>query len=160
MSNKIIMFFFLKVVLGCHLSSLQGSPWQLLQLKESQRDWFKVKTRFTGKDPMASQIVKKKMRAGLDILCKSLQIISHGMLFLWGPQGKKNRGQLRNSWRRDVARKTKGPGVTWREQGSWTQNRMQWKTQMACALQGVMGIDKSIGLLFIPSTYLYSCDFK
>ena len=45
----------------------------------------------------------------------------------WNPQGKRRRGQLKNSWRRDTDTDLRMMGYTWKEVVQKTQVRVRWQ---------------------------------
>ena len=45
----------------------------------------------------------------------------------WNPQGKRKRGQLRNSWRRDTEAELKQQGTNWTGAARLAHNRERWR---------------------------------
>ena len=46
----------------------------------------------------------------------------------WNPQGKREKGRPRNTWRRDLEADTKKMGYTWGQLVRVAQDRDTWKT--------------------------------
>ena len=45
----------------------------------------------------------------------------------WNPQGKRKRGQPRNTWRRDMESEVRKMGYTWQEIVTLAQRRIRWR---------------------------------
>ena len=53
--------------------------------------------------------------------------ITHQAL-TWNPQGKRNRGRPKNTWRRDLQKDVQATGMGWRQLVVTAQNRGRWRT--------------------------------
>ena len=58
----------------------------------------------------------------------------------WNPQGQRNRGRPKNTWRRGVEQEMNEAGVTWGSLVAAAQDRVKWKQFVGglCSTSGVI----------------------
>ena len=77
-------------------------------------------------EPVESQIKKRKWGWIGHTLRKPVATITRQAL-TWNPQGKRNRGRPKNSWRRDTEAELKRHGTSWGEAEKMAQSRAGWR---------------------------------
>ena len=80
-----------------------------------------------GQEPVAKKILKRMWGWIGHTLWKPASSITCPTL-TWNPQGKRKRGRLRNSWRRDTEAELKQQGTNWRGAARTAQNRVHWRS--------------------------------
>ena len=68
----------------------------------------------------------------------------------WNPQGKRNRGRPRATWRRSTEQELKAMGKSWKELEKLARNRGKWRTLVRdlCVSHGVKGLRVISSLAF------------
>ena len=79
-----------------------------------------------GQEPVAKQILRRKWGWIGHTLRKPASSTTRQAL-TWNPQGKRKRGQPRNSWRWDTEAEPKQQGTNWSVMARAAQNRVQWR---------------------------------
>ena len=77
-------------------------------------------------EPVAKQILWRKWGWIGHTLRKPASNTTRQAL-TWNPQGKRNRGRPRNSWRRDTEAELKQQGTNWSGTTRAAQNRIRWR---------------------------------
>lgn len=80
----------------------------------------------TGQEPIEKTIKKRKYRWIGHVLRRSPNCIARQALE-WNPQGKRNVGRPKNTWRRTVEREITQLNKTWSQMKVIAQNRNRWK---------------------------------
>ena len=79
-----------------------------------------------GQEPLAKQILRRKWGWIGHTLGNPAPSTTRQAL-TWNPQGKRKRGQLRNSWRRDAEAELKRQGTNWSGMARAAQSRVRWR---------------------------------
>jgi len=79
------------------------------------------------------QIRKRKWRRLGHTLRKSSDHIARQALE-WNPQGKRDRGRPKNTWRRTLLEEAKGVNKTWVEMKADAKNTVKWKILVAASV--------------------------
>ena len=79
-----------------------------------------------GQKPVAKQLLRRKWGWIGHPLRKSASSTTRQAL-TWNPQGRRKRGRLHNSWRRDTEAELKQQGTNWSRMTRAAQNRVPWQ---------------------------------
>ena len=79
-----------------------------------------------GQEPVAKHILRRKWGWIGHTLRKPASSTTRQAL-TWNPQGKRKRGRLHNSWRRDTEAELKQQGTNWSGMTRAAQNRLRWQ---------------------------------
>ena len=93
----------------------------------------------TGQQPIEQEIQKRKWRWLGHTLRKPRESITRQVLY-WNPQGKREKGRPRNTWRRELETEIKKTNMTWKDLERIALDRKAWKDLVAdLCLHGAKG---------------------
>ena len=100
---------------------------QIMKIRWPEKVSNKTLWERTSQNPVEEDITRRRWGWLGHTLRKPATNITHQAL-TWNPQGKRNRGRPKNTWRRDLQKDVQATGMGWRQLVATAQNRGRWRT--------------------------------